>query len=427
MTSNPRQQSAALVAANDSNGALAAIRDLGRAGVSVMVPRPTALVPVRFSRYVASHVEAQPAAAAPDERLAWLMRVGRANPGTVLMPAVDELTWLIASNQAELKAHFQLYYPTPDVLYSFLNKQMLHEDAEAAGLAVPAAWFPPDLKDLDQMAPHLTYPVVIKPLAHIGAPSWLKGWLARDAGELRLRYRQALTRLAGGPGDSRDGRWAFVQEYHPNAGRKVYNISGFIDHTGELSGYSATMKVLQQPQRFGVGLCFVAAPLDQNLVLGLDRLLRDAGFFGMFEAEFIEVGGRRLLIDFNPRIFNGLSLPTARGLRLSLTWYLAALGDWAGVDEQLAASRAAGNEVGRPVAWCNRTGLRTMVASRLLTGQMGVRETRRWSKWIRSSRARVLDADWEPDDPWPGRLRGIQHLAGIAIDPRYFVGTFVRD
>ncbi|MEO9256674.1 MAG: hypothetical protein ABI305_14145, partial [Tepidiformaceae bacterium] len=81
----------------------------------------------------------------------------------------------------------------------------------------------------------------------------------------------------------------------------------------------------------------------------------------------------------------------------------------------------------RPAAWCYRAGLRTMVVSRLLTGCMTLGEARHWWNWVRSDRARVLDANWDPDDPWPGRLGELQHLGTLLRDPRYLVGTYVRD
>jgi hypothetical protein len=38
-----------------------------------------------------------------------------------------------------------------------------------------------------------------------------------------------------------------------------------------------------------------------------------------------------------------------------------------------------------------------------------------------------MDAAGTKDDPWPGRLNGLQHLAMFARDPKYLYGTFVRD
>lgn len=421
---------AALVAANDSNGALAAVRDLGREGVPVLVPRPSFLSPVRFSRYISEKVEQNPPAGVESSATtAWLLRIGRKHPGTVLMPSLDSLTWEVATHGGLLGRYFRAYYPAPRVLYGLLNKRHLHEAAVSAGLDVPDAWFPGSFESLDQIAPRLPYPVVIKPAAHLRAPHWLKGWLAHDADELRATYRHAAARLgvSMASGFSGDEPWPFVQAYQAGAGRRIYNIAGFTDETGELRGYGASMKLLQYPQRFGVGLCFRAAPVDRELAARLTELLRSTGFFGIFEAEFIEAGGKRLFIDFNPRVFNGMGLAGSRGLRLALTWYLAALGDWAAVEEQLAASRPFEDGGGSPDAWCHRTGLQAMIAARLFTKRMPFQEARRLQKWVRSDHRRVVDSNWASDDPWPGRMAGLQQMAKILRDPRYFVGTFVRD
>ena len=68
-----------------------------------------------------------------------------------------------------------------------------------------------------------------------------------------------------------------------------------------------------------------------------------------------------------------------------------------------------------------------MVASRLATLRMGRAEALQWWTWMRSGDANTIDAVSDPSDPWPGRLDGIQHLLSFVRDPRYFVGTFVRD
>ena len=87
-------------------------------------------------------------------------------------------------------------------------------------------------------------------------------------------------------------------------------------------GFDASRKLVQYPNRFGDGACFRSEPVDDELSRRLAEMCRGLGFFGMFEAEFIEEDGRKLLIDFNPRLFNGLALPVARGLRLPscTTW-----------------------------------------------------------------------------------------------------------
>ena len=420
----------ALVAAHNSNGALAAIRDLGKAGVPVHSPRTPLTSPVRFSKFVSTDLEPFPNGQAPRRQLTWLLRAGRRRPGMVLLPAMDDLTSVIAGHQDALRPYFHLYYPPGEVVDAVLNKESLHTAAAGAAIETPAAWFPGSRAEASQLARALRYPVVIKPRTHVGTHSWFKGGLVSDQSRFEAAYNRAMGLVAAGAVDGVGGAAElvpFVQSYCPGAGSHIYNLAGFLDHTGMLAGFSATRKVYQSPRRFGVGVCFEAAPVDSELAARLIEMLRGMGFFGMFEAEFIEADGAFLLIDINPRVFNGLSLITNRGLRLPLIWYLAALGDWPAVEEQLAAARRAEEEGSGPDAWCHRFVLESMVVSRVVTGRIAFPEARYWWRWVRSAKERTLEASWDSCDPWPGRLNGLQHIARFIRDPRDFIGSIVRD
>ena len=418
------------MAAHSSNGALATIRDLGRSGIPVQSPRAPLTSPVRFSKFVSTVIQPLPDGQGARRQIDWLLRAGRDHPGMVLLPALDDLTSTIAAHQDALRPYFRLYYPAGDVVDAVLNKESLHTAAAHAGIETPEAWFPASPAEARQLSRDLRYPVVLKPRTHVGTQSWFKGGLVPNQARFEAAYGRAAALLAAGAmeGDSRPADLLpFVQTYLAGAGSQIYNLAGFLDHTGLLGGFSATRKVFQTPRRFGIGVCFEAAPVEPELAARLTEMLRGMGFFGMFEAEFIEADGAFLLIDLNPRIFNGLSLVTRRGLRLPLIWYLAALGDWAAVEEQLTSARRAEADDIRPSAWCNRFVLETMVASRLVTGRMALTEAHRWWGWVRSGKDRTLEASWDASDPWPGRLNGLQHIARFLRDPRDFIGSIVRD
>lgn len=65
-------------------------------------------------------------------------------------------------------------------------------------------------------------------------------------------------------------------------------------------------------------------------------MLRAIGFHGMFEAEFIERGDERLLIDLNPRAYNGMTLEVERGLHVAWYAYLEAAGELDSFEQELA-------------------------------------------------------------------------------------------
>ncbi len=147
----------------------------------------------------------------------------------------------------------------------------------------------------------------------------------------------------------------------------------------------------------------------------------------MCEAEFIEGDQGFQLIDFNPRPFQGMDLPIARGLRLPLIWYHAALGQMETVERLQGEARASAEEDRGPSSWCLRNGLRSMILARRLVGRLDRKEHRQWRAWTASERKKTIDAAEAADDPWPGRIDGLVHAWSAVRRPRYFAGTFIKD
>ena len=416
-------------AAYGSNGMLGALRDLGRASIPTLVPQVGLASPLRFSRFVTGQLPSPLPALGLPEQLDWLRRIGREQPGSALLTGTDSITWLIAEYHEELKDWYRLYYPSGDAMYTLLNKERLHFAAEAAGLRLPRSWFPASTGEAEELAGGLSYPVLVKPRTHVGTNPWFKGTRVDGPDELRRSFSALSSQATDSLVSARDqnANLPFIQAYHEGAASGVYNLCGFITRDQKLAAFDASWKVLQQPRRLGIGVCFEAAPVDEALASRIHELARQTGFFGMFEAEFIQVDGEYLLTDFNPRVFNSISFAAARGLRLTYLWYQSALGNFEDVARDIECFNASGPADGTPHRWCHRFALETMVAARLLTFRMSPGEARRWWGWISDSRARTMDAIGDRADPWPGRLNALQHFAKFVRDPRMFVGTFVRD
>ena len=314
-----------LVPATDGYGTLAAIRDLGRSGLTVLVPKGPWHSPGRYSRYVTRRLSPLREGTSAS-LLGWLEAAGKEHGGAVLMPPSDTKSWWIARSREELSDCFALYCPSADSLYAVLNKVQLAAAAGACGVATPQTWIPAGTEEVSSLAPMLKYPVVIKPRTHVGKRHWLKAKFVADERQLRRSFPAVTAKLAYSQevqrADPRVGT-PIIQQLYPAASSNIYTLFGFIDESGDLVGFDASRKLVQYPHRFGDGACFRSEPVDDELSRRLAEMCRGVGFFGMFEAEFIEEDGRKLLIDFNPRLFNGLALPVARGLRLPYLHYLA--------------------------------------------------------------------------------------------------------
>jgi D-aspartate ligase len=404
------------------NGTLAAVRCLGALGVPITVADPQLFAPARWSRFATRRLFC-PSVQDHGRFIAWLMAFGARSPGHVLYPTGDDVAWLYALHHQELSRYFHVYQPPVEVIYTLLNKCLLQQACGKVGIEMPRTWCLRNGENLSQIEDQLTFPLLVKPQTQILFWPHVKGFVAKSRESLRPTYekfiamaRHAPLMAAYDPGVEAP----LLQAYLPGATTSIYNLSGFVDESGELFVARASKKVLQRPRQIGVGLCFEEAETNHLLAQKLLALCRSVGYHGVFEVEFIESDGRFLLIDFNPRFYGQMAFDIARGVPLPFFAYQAALER----QEQLRASvelaRRSEQTLGAR-AYCNRMEFRLLLRLQRLAGGMDAAGTRRWSSWFEGHR-RMTDAVLDPNDRGPG----LAHLASHVIDSVRHPRSFVR-
>lgn len=389
-------------------GTLAAARDLGSRGVPVIVGYDRSTAVTRWSRFTRT---AMPCPRASDAArfLAWLLETGAENPGCVLYPTSDDVAFLIAAHRDQLEPLFRLFSPPLEALITVLDKSRLARAAERAGLSPAPTWSPLDEEDVLRLAPELPPTVLIKPRAQILSETGRKG--------IRVDRPQDVVRAWR---EMRDGGrvhpWALgpaplldrpvIQPYLQTS-EAIYTVDGFVDAEGKIRGALACIKSLQMPRRSGAGILFEETPLERKLLHGLQRLCRQTGYVGVFDAEFVVQGEEKLLIDFNPRFYNHMAYEIDRGLPLPWLAYLSATGQ----SEALARAR-----LPRPLrssgpggVYLHRLPARLTLAAQRLSGGMSAAECRRWRRSI--ARQGVLtDAALSHGDPLPACADALELL-----------------
>jgi D-aspartate ligase len=403
-------------------GTLAAARMLGRNDVPVLVADCNMLAPALWSCRVARRFRCPPAV--ETERFVnWARTVGRKHGQPVIYPTSDDVSLVLALHRRELERDFRFYQPDLDTLLDLLDKSRLAQVVRAAGLDMPDTWVPGNLRLAEEVIRNQTGPLLIKPRTQSLLNTHSKGTIVLGGREDSVRAYADFSRrnvlvpwLA-----ARFPDWTLpmIQRYHPEAVNRVYSIAGFIDRDGRNMAVRAAEKVLQLPSRLGTGLCFQSAQVDAGLALGLQRLLQRIGYFGVFEAEFIRLSGRSLLIDINGRLYNQLAFDVARGLPLPTLFYEGALGNDQAVAAAIAAA-AEGDSTG-PQAFCNRSRLAVMLGLRRILGKMPRQEARRWEEWTEADPLSVIDAIADPGDPWPRRSDLLLQLHSYVRHPRAFL------
>ncbi|HEY9763793.1 MAG TPA: hypothetical protein V6D07_14775 [Trichocoleus sp.] len=397
-------------------GTLAAARDLGKHGIPVVLADSDRHCLTATSRYISQFIEA-PSLENLSDFLRWLIDFGRQNPGYILYPTSDDMCWLIASHQNTLREFFYLFQPSEESTYTLLNKEKLFYTCRSLGIDCPETWVPSHQETLRSLADTIDYPVLIKPKTQAGMKTNWKGSLCKSREELlatfelskkRFSYKQeileydpALTNL-------------MVQEFYSEAAEHIYSLAGFFDSESNTYVLRASEKVLQQPIRIGVGLCFESREIHERPARQLRELLECIGYKGAFEAEFIHLKDqdRFLLIDINPRFYGQMGFEIARGLPLAQLCYLAATGEKQEV-EKIANSSLLWDHT---VLWKHRIlwMLVLFVTTIWLGGHMSRSRRHFWIKWAQTGNC--YDPIYATDDPrpawaylWKQLLRSFRH------------------
>lgn len=331
-----------------------------------------------------------------------------------LLPGNDDAVWWLAKRGLGGVPPFAA---VRDALVKF----RAYERCMEAGLEVPQTW----LAEPGSPLPDGPFPLVVKPQTRVGLRHWTRGRLVRDAAELAAAvewFRGEVTYQRHVLADDPTLGQPIIQEYVVRPRREVYHVVGYRSRAGE-SVVAAHRKLLQYPLRFGSGLCFESAAVNAELAAGLERMFAAIGFHGIFEAEFVERDGRPLLIDLNPRSYNGMSLEVRRGYNLPWLHYLDTIGE---ADVLSAEMDRARGLTAKPMAWRDGVRFWTMLAGQGLSGGMSPRKVASWVRWSRRHRGTMVDAHFARGDMRAGLAAVGQHVASAALDPRAFVGTYVR-
>ena len=379
-------------------GTLAAVRDLGARGVPLILAYDEAVAPARWSRHAGTVVRC-PSTKDAERFLGWLHAFGASHPGCVLCLTSDDVAFLAAAHHATPESPFRIFCSSLDGLLELLDKSRLAAAARRAGLKSPATWSPTDEDELDLIAAEVPLPIVVKPRTHVLSHLPGKPVLVNRRDQLPEAWRRTRdasadqAKATGIPGIE----LPILQAYHP-VSERVYTVDGFVDGDGTIVAATACVKCLQLPRRSGVGICFESAALDPDVLAGLQRLCRQTGFRGVFDAEFLIEGEDRLLIDLNPRFYNHMAFEIERNLPLPWMSYLAAIGDERGLRHAVAgldAERAAAGRI-----YVHRFLTAVLLASQRATDRMSHAEVTGWRRWIADAGG-VTNPAYVPGDPLP--------------------------
>ncbi|HEX2104114.1 MAG TPA: hypothetical protein VHF51_10720 [Solirubrobacteraceae bacterium] len=295
-------------------GVLAAVRALRAAGYEPWVATSEPDSYGGRSR-AAAGVVVLPDPGFDDNRFARsLARAAARISAAVVLPGTERGLIALSRGVAEFPAGVAVGVCPPATVALATDKTLLHQLARAAGLDVPATRVL-SAAEVAESPPDVSYPAVVKPQ---------RSELPTSLGELehfavtRVKSREelhaALLALPGACG--------VVQPYID--GRLGATAGVFWD--GEIVCAAHMAAERTWPPGCGtVSYGRTVAP-DPEFDLAIGSLLERLGWRGIFQVDYIERDGRRLVIDLNPRIYTWLTLAVAAGRNLPAVWTALLLG-----------------------------------------------------------------------------------------------------
>jgi predicted ATP-grasp superfamily ATP-dependent carboligase len=184
----------------------------------------------------------------------------------------------------------------------------------------------------------------------------------------------------------------------------------------------AARKILQQPRRAGIGLCFEPTLVDPLLADLTKRLCERIGYYGVFELEFIVAEGKAMLIDFNGRFYHQMALDIARGMDLPALACAAATKNQAEVTRLMAYGNSGKHD--KVVGFCHYFPLVTTIKMQRIFRKMSRKDAARWLNWSRGSHGTMIDAVADPHDTLPAFVDAAQYLLHFLRHPRAFVRQY---
>jgi predicted ATP-grasp superfamily ATP-dependent carboligase len=301
---------ALLVEFGRNRGALAGARALAAAGWEVGLGTQRGLHATSSSRAVA-HTHEVPGPLHEEALIAAVAAAVRERGYEVVFPVEDGQLLALSRHRSRIGAVFP--YPAHERVALALDRLELARIASACGLAVPKQLEPDPQELADRQLP-----VIVKTSRY--AP---QTWDGRQG-----RIETALVAGNEAAAAVRAIRAAGVQ---PLVQERV--MGSLIAVVALVDGDGAVRLLLQQeaertwPRGTGVSARARTVPLDSGLAKRVERLVRELGWFGLVELQFIRPRrGEPHLIDFNPRFYGSLELALAAGVNLPHLWAQIATG-----------------------------------------------------------------------------------------------------
>jgi predicted ATP-grasp superfamily ATP-dependent carboligase len=239
----------------------------------------------------------------PEDYITWLLTVCGAHDFALVIPVTEITSQLLLMNMSRLP-QVKLPFSSYGDVMRIADKGNLIELANTLAIQAPkSTWLPNStLLNLDT----LEYPCVIKPcLSKIFTNN---KWISTN---VVIIYNKAELDNALADQTYLKEFPFMIQEFIPGHGAGVFCLF----NRGQPTVFFAHRRIREKPPQGGVSVLSESAPLDPNLKLAAENLLRGVAWHGVAMVEF-RVGddGKAYLMEVNTRFWGSLQLAIDAGV-----------------------------------------------------------------------------------------------------------------
>lgn len=324
----------ALVLDARTRPALVALRELGRAGLSVGALDSESRAPGLVSRWVTEGAVVPDFALDPDAYLDAVIERCQDWRPRVLVPSHDGSVEALRRRRSELERVVGVALAPEEPLAVAIDKTRTLALAADLGMRIPRGVLVGPTDDAGAAVDHVGLPVVIKPV---------RSWAHDGRAGRRLTSVLATSRpegLAAIAAMTETGVPALIQEWLPGDREAL----SFMLVNGRIRARFAQRTERTSPPLGGNSVARQSIPLPADITQQAERLVRELGLEGYSEVEFRrDAAGRAALMEINPRLSASVEIAVRAGVSFPRLLYAWAAG--APVEE------VAGYRVGVRMRW----------------------------------------------------------------------------
>lgn len=239
----------------------------------------------------------------------------------VLFPTGDAYVAFVSKYRNQLESYFTFEMTDLNTMNKLLNKKTQYQLAESIGIKIPKSYYPKNMKDIEDIAEKMNYPVIIKGASTI---TWRKQYTVKKL--FQSNTSQDLLKIF--KEINKYNIDVIIQESILGPDNACYKLCAYMDENSNPLLVFTLQKIRNYPYHFGVGSVVESGYFPKVAELGL-KYLKGIGYKGIGSVEFKrdQRDDQLKMIELNSRLWQQNSLASACGINFPYTMYRRLTGE----------------------------------------------------------------------------------------------------